>query len=155
MKWLLSLLFISLSLVLNAQKGAITSAGDNSAKNGKIINWTIGSTITTTYQKGDRRIYTGDIHPIYQIFYSQEKNLISLDCFPNPATNYFNVVLHTNEFEGMQWVLSTLQGERIKTGKLSSNTLEIKINNLSAAAYLLSIYNDNKQLISRAKLLKK
>ncbi|MDA3853514.1 MAG: T9SS type A sorting domain-containing protein [Bacteroidales bacterium] len=155
MKLFFSILFLSIALALNAQNGAVTSAGENSAKNGMIVNWTIGSTITGSSQTDTKHISTGDIHPLYQIFYQQKENQIQLDCFPNPATKFFNVVLHTNEFEGMTWRLYNGKGETIKTGKLESNQFEIHINSLISASYLLNIYDANKQLVSGAKLLKK
>lgn len=155
MKLFFSIIFLSAALALNAQNGAITSAGENSTKNGIIVNWSIGSTITGSSQTDTKRISTGNIHPIYQILYQKKKNKIQLDCFPNPATDFFNVVLHTNEFEGMTWILYNGQGETIKKGKLESNELEIHINSLSSASYLLNIYNANNQLVSGAKLLKK
>lgn len=140
---------------VSGQKGAVTSAGENTTGNGKIVNWTIGSTVAGTSQTQKHRVYTGNIQPTYDIFYNQEGNKIKLDCFPNPATEYFNLELHTNNYEGMTWVMYNAQGEKIKSGKLESNILEIQINSLSAATYLLNIYDSKNQLVSGAKLLKK
>lgn len=155
MKIFFFIIFASITLVLNAQKGAVTSAGDNNTKNGRVVNWTIGSIVSGSSHTNTKLVSTGDIHPVYHFFYEQEGNQVQLDCFPNPATEYINVELHTNEFDGMVWVLYSVNGETIMSGELESNTFKIPIHNLSAANYLLNIYDTNKQIISGAKLLKK
>lgn len=155
MKLTFSILLLLSALTLNAQNGAITSAGENCTKNGTIVNWTIGSTVTGSFKTNNKRIYTGDIQPSYKIFYQKKGNKIQLDCFPNPATAYLNIELHTNEFEGMTWKLYNSKGETVKAGELTSNKAQIAINTLSASSYLLNIYNTNHQLVAGAKLLKK
>lgn len=138
-----------------AQKGDITSAGENSTQGAKIVNWTIGGTVTGTSQTHKHRVYTGVIQPGYHIFYEEKENKIQLDCFPNPATDFFNLELHTNEYEGMVWFMYNHQGAIVKSGKLTSNVIEILVSDLNATSYLLNIYDANNKLVSGAKLLKK
>ena len=155
MRGLFSIFLLTITLSSFSQKGATTSAGENTASNGKIVSWSIGSTITGSFKTSTHRVYTGDLHPTYFTFYQEKNNKIKLDCFPNPTTEYFNLELHTNEFEGMAWILYNTKGKRVKSGKLESNNITIYVNNLSAASYLLNIYDSKKQVVADAKLIKK
>lgn len=155
MKRVFTIIALVITLSSFAQKGVVTSAGENSTTNGKIVNWTIGSTVAGTSKTEKYRVYTGDIQPTYQVFYKQKSNKIELDCFPNPATDFFNLELHTNEFEGLVWKLYNAKGQTIRSDKLKSNKIEIYVNSLSAASYLLNIYDAEGQLVSGAKLIKK
>ena len=154
MKISLFLLFL-IPTALLAQQGAITSAGENVTKNGKIVSWSIGGIITGTYKSESQNICTGIIQPIYYTFYQLKESDIQLDCFPNPATEEINLELYTNEFDGMKWALYNIHGKKIKSDNLTSNKIKININNLNAASYFINIYNTNKQLIAQAKILKK
>lgn len=155
MRGVLFILLLASSVTASAQSSAFTSAGESSILNGRIVNWAIGSVITESSQTDKYRIYSGDIQPNYKIFYTQEGTRIELDCYPNPTTDHINLLLHTNEVDGMSWQLYSTTGKRIKHGKIHSNAIEIPVKKLSTGMYIINIYNTEKELISGAKLIKK
>jgi len=155
MKLVFTILLLSMSiLTMNAQKGALTSAGENTSQSGNIVSWTIGSTVAGSSVTQSKRISAGVIHPIYNIFYPQDDNAIQIKCSPNPATEFINVELHTNEFEGMSWHLYNVEGKKIQDNKLTFNTFRLSLSTLNAASYILKIYDANQQPVAQAKLLK-
>lgn len=138
-----------------AQHGAITSAGDNVSTSSRIINWSIGNTISGISSSEDHIIYEGIIVEIYRILYKEE-NHIAMNCYPNPVTDgHFYMELQTNDVSGMEWQLISATGQEVRKGKVTSDLVKIDISSLSETTYILHVTDDKKTKVATAKLLKK
>ncbi len=154
MRLIITILFVLTFGSSFAQKGTVTSTGNNDSTKTQNVSWTIGGTIVGTSQTSKYNVNTGNILTPYQIIYDEDGN-IELDCYPNPSTDKIKIILHSNDFEGYSWTLYNIQGQAIKTGLLKSNSFIIKVSELQASMYILNIYDTDNDLISNAKLIRK
>lgn len=148
-------ILLILPTLATAQHGALTSAGDNVTTSSRIINWSIGNTISGISSSDSHIIYEGIVVEVYRILYKEE-NFIKMNCYPNPVTEgYFYLELQTNDVSDLEWQLFSTTGKIIKKGKVTKDLLKIDISGLKSPSYILNVTDKNKTKIATAKLLKK
>lgn len=84
-------------------------------------------------------------HPSAVQNYTEEG--VNISCYPNPASDY--VVISGEQLSGFQQGradLFNISGQRIRSVKLKDNQTTMNMNDLSAGAYLLMIWNGEKQV---------
>lgn len=72
---------------------------------------------------------------------------VNISCYPNPASDY--VVISGEQLSGFQQGradLFNISGQRIRSVELKGNQTTMNMNDLSAGAYLLMIWNGEKQV---------
>lgn len=72
---------------------------------------------------------------------------VNISCYPNPASDY--VVISGEQLSGFQQGradLFNISGQRIRSVELKDNQTTMNMNDLSAGAYLLMIWNGEKQV---------
>ena len=72
--------------------------------------------------------------------------------FPNPTTNYVDVVSPLADLNGYEYVLFSANGKKIKTQGLKSNT-QLSLSGLNPAIYILKITKDN-QTVQSVRIVK-
>ncbi|MBO2526266.1 MAG: hypothetical protein CW341_11335 [Bacteroidetes bacterium] len=84
-------------------------------------------------------------HPSAVQNYTEEG--VNISCYPNPASDY--VVISGEQLSGFQQGradLFNISGQRIRSVELKDNQTTMNMNDLSAGAYLLMIWNGEKQV---------
>lgn len=84
-------------------------------------------------------------HPSAVQNYTEEG--VNISCYPNPASDY--VVISGEQLSGFQQGradLFNISGQRIRSVELKGNQTTMNMNDLSAGAYLLMIWNGEKQV---------
>ena len=80
------------------------------------------------------------------------KQLPSLEAFPNPASDYVNVVLGF-EYEVGTLSLFDISGRQILSQKISNNTIPVSLNQLPQGIYIIDVKTNTKS--ESIKIIKK
>jgi len=132
----------------------IATSGDYFENSSGSVAFTIGEPVTATLIKDDK-ILTQGFHQS-EITIETEYILPALEfeitAFPNPANDY--VILKADQFEGLHYLLYTIEGEQIQQGLLDSDQTEINFSHFQPSVYLLRVVEGNKDL-KTFKIIKK
>lgn len=74
--------------------------------------------------------------------------------FPNPAGNNVTVNFSISHVEKAKYVLYNLSGQLVDTGQLKSSIQTIDLSNLSSGVFLLSVFDENGNILSSEKIMK-
>ena len=138
-----------------AQEATITSGG-NALGNGGTMAYSVGQIVYTTNNGIGGSVNQGVQQP-YEIFTVGIKETvlnILLTIFPNPTAT--NLTLQVSDFtnENLTYQLLDMQGKFIETAHITASQMQINMDNLPAATYLLNVTQENKQ-VQAFKIIKK
>jgi hypothetical protein len=74
--------------------------------------------------------------------------------FPNPTENRITIKIPLNQIETPKYMIFNLNGQLMDNGKIMTNTQTIDISSLAAGIYLLTIYDNNGNLLASEKVIK-
>jgi len=153
-KTILSILSLLLGLVgLQAQEN-ITATGGEAKGTGGTVSYSIGQVIYTTATGTNGSVESGVQQP-YKISTTVGINettiSLKLSIYPNPTTNY--LTLRTEDNTNLSYQLYDMQGKIIETKIVSSNSINISIEEQPAATYFLNVVKYN-QIIKTFKVIK-
>jgi hypothetical protein len=148
---IISMLLFSLSVIAQEVKPeVIASSGDTYKTTSSQISWTLGEVVMETYNAGAMTLTQGFHQPGVKVDagYSDPVIQLSVKLYPVPATRY--VMLEFQEIqEGLSVELYDMKGNRINVQPVNSQRLQIDLNTLPAAEYILKIVSaENKTIIS-------
>lgn len=147
---LLSILCLSASV--HAQE-VISSQGESYTNSEGSIDFTIGEPITYTASDGTNDLTQG-FHQTNWNFVSLE-NLdaqIDVSVYPNPVT--FNLIIETDNFQGLTYRLLDYQGRLVFQGELNEIKTCLDATDLTTGTYILGISTNDKTPIKNFTLQK-
>jgi hypothetical protein len=130
-----------------AQQITATS-GNNYSNSSGSISYTIGEPVTVTLQ-AENAILTqgfqqGEIS--VNIIYVDPTSSIEITAFPNPTSEY--VFLKTENFDGLQYVLYSIDGKEIEQGILFEGECEINFTAFKSSTYILKVFKEKTEIKS-------
>ncbi|MBN1597446.1 MAG: T9SS type A sorting domain-containing protein [Bacteroidales bacterium] len=127
----------------------IAASGDDAASADLSISWTIGETVTGTFENSNG-ILTQGIHQGYltvtPINETQELNF-EISAFPNPASDILRIRVESNTTEGLSYILLDAQGRLLLQDNIYGNMTEIPFTNYAPAIYFLKIREGQKEIM--------
>jgi hypothetical protein len=74
--------------------------------------------------------------------------------YPNPSENIITVKVPMDQIEKPKYLIFNLNGQLMDNGRIIYNTQTIDISTLAAGIYLLTIYDNNGNLLASEKIVK-
>ncbi len=139
------LIFISTTL---CGQEVISSAGDFHSNGNYSLSWTLGEPVIETYSQGSTVLTQGFQQPILisvSIYENPELNF-DISAFPNPTSDFLNVVISNGTYDNMAYFLFDVTGKLIDSRQIVSEQTEILFSHLPVATYYVKIIEKNKEL---------
>lgn len=155
-----SLLFVVLCLflktyTLQAQK-IIATAGGHAASTSHQLSWTLGESIVNTHIAPDLNVTQGFHQSVIRLTALKTLNeSIRLNLYPNPTTSYVNIDIDQTE-DTENWIVqvSDIQGKQLLQKKVNSSE-QLNFVNFAEGTYIITIQNQDKQILNSYKVIKK
>ncbi|NOQ27021.1 MAG: T9SS type A sorting domain-containing protein [Bacteroidales bacterium] len=130
----------------------ITTAGGEASGSGGTASYTVGQLVFNTYGSVDGLVTQGVQQPfeIYTVTGIDELDIsLNMSVYPNPTTNYLILRINDIEYKDIllhKCILSlyNINGELIKTQKITSSETNIDMSYIAIGSYFLSITMDSK-----------
>ena len=74
--------------------------------------------------------------------------------FPNPSQNSITIKIPLDQIEKPKYIIFNLNGQLIDNGKIMTNIQTIDISSLTTGIYLLTVYDNNGNLLDSEKIIK-
>jgi len=145
----LSLLFLSICIIAQAQEATTASGGDASGIGGTVaysigqVFYSSGSSTSGSVSQGVQQAYK-----IYRLDIIEAKTNISLSVFPNPTNDKLNLQIQDFKNEKLTYQLIDMQGKLINHGEIFSQNTEVNTSYLPPAIYLINIIETNTPILS-------
>lgn len=140
------LLFFTDSSVKGQQ--VISSGGEYFYNGNFSLSWTLGEPVIETHSSGSTVLTQGFQQPILvsvSIYENPELNF-DISAFPNPTSDYLNVVISNGTYDKMQYLLFDITGKLIDSRQIVSEQTEIVFSHLPVATYYVKIIENNQEL---------
>ena len=152
-------LFIVLTLsvtgLIYAQSANLVGvAGDNYSNTNYQLNWSIGETLTETYQNGTNVLSQGFHQNTYSVVSVENNSNIDLRVYPNPTTDLIMVDFNQCENASYVLIIIDLNGKVLHSKKLNGNKVLLNFATYVSGTYLLLVKQQDK-LIKSFKIIKK
>jgi hypothetical protein len=128
----------------------IGTAGDFHQNSNVSVSWTIGEPVIETYTTGNAVLTQGFQQPILvsvSIYENPELNF-EINAFPNPTSDYLNVVISGRNYDKMIYSLFDVSGKLIDSRHIVSENTEVIFSHLPVAVYVLRIIQGDQELKS-------
>jgi len=134
----------------------ITTAGNSDVNATNIVSWTIGECIPETFSNVDNKLTQGYQQGVYEIITAIDntENLIKINVYPNPATDYVNLEIQLQDSQKLIYQLYDMNGRCLRSENISSEISVINLANYSSNTYILNVYTTEKKLLKSFKILK-
>jgi hypothetical protein len=134
----------------------ITTAGSFNINANNSVSWTIGECLIETFSNTNNKLTQGFQQSIYEINTAIDNtlNLIKINLFPNPATDYINLEIELQDNQEFSYELYDLNGKCLQNGKINSAKSEIKLAGYSSRTYVLNVYARDRKILKSFKILK-
>jgi len=147
--------FLCFSLSTGYAQEAVTASGGDGVGAGGSVAYSVGQ-VAYTANSGTTGLVSQGVQQAYEIFPVDTKETdlnVVLSVFPNPTTN--ELILQIAHFNNKKlfYQLFDSQGKSITSSQITDNQTIIKINDLPAAIYFLTI-SQNKRQIKSFKIVK-
>lgn len=151
----LSILFLLITIGIQAQETTLSTGGNNSGSGGS-SSYSIGQILYTTNTDTNGFVAQGVQQP-YEISITTGINKtnfnLELFVYPNPTTSILKLKVGNQPFENLSFQLFDIQGKLIENNKLMKNTTTINLEALPKSTYFLNV-TDNNKLIKTFKIIK-
>ncbi len=130
------------TLNTNAQEAILSSGGDASGTGGT-VSYSVGQVVYTTNTGSNGSASQGVQQP-YEISVSTAIEnatdiLLEFKAYPNPVKDILKLTTGNRDFENIIFQLYGINGEIIKSGKVTGNETSIKMESLSPSVYFLKV----------------
>jgi hypothetical protein len=136
-------------ITLRAQE-VITSGGDYHNNAAGSVSNTVGEPITETFSGTTSTLTQGfqQVWLIPTILYELSGLNYEISVSPNPALNYLNLKIVTQNLSAMQLMLYSPEGKLLLLKKIESIETGISFDGLSSGSYILKVTEDKRDLKS-------
>lgn len=139
------LILFLLQNTLWAQEATVV-AGSNTKGEGGAVSYTVGQTVYTTNKAFNGSVAQG-VQQAYEVSVitgiDEPGFNLELTAYPNPTTDYLNLLVKDVELKNLQYHLCDINGRLIEHKILTDNKTTISMVNLKASSYLIKIIKDN------------
>ncbi len=140
----------------NIKPDVISTAGSFYANNSYSVSWTIGECIPETFFNGTNKLTQGFQQGIYEINtvvdYTEDR--LKIRMFPNPATDFVNLEMQTQNKTGYSYQLFDANGKCLKNEKIVSAKSQIDLIGFAYASYIINVYGSNQKILKSFKIIK-
>jgi hypothetical protein len=152
---LLLLLFPLSILAQDVKPDVIASSGDTYETASNQMSWTLGEVVVETYSVGPSILTQGFHQPEIKVEsgYTDPVIQLQMSVFPVPATSYVTVEFQ-DIVENLSVELYNMQGSIVYTQPVNSQRLQINLNALPAAEYILKIISTDNTMIQSYTIVK-
>jgi Secretion system C-terminal sorting domain len=132
----------------HSQNTVVVAGGDATGTGGK-VSYSVGQ-IAYTYASGANGSVSQGVQQPFEISTLDNNDFpsitLEMSVSPNPTTN--NVTLKIADFstESLSYQLFDISGKQIRKEQILISETSIKMENLNAAIYFLSVFNQNKKI---------
>lgn len=137
-----------LSGALKAQEAVPASGGEASGSGGS-SSYTLGQVVYKT-QEGTAGSITQGVQQSIELFTLSNPELTAIELkagtYPNPTTDFINLVISTDKLEGLSYAMFDLQGRCISEFLLTTRNTQISMRGLAAGTYILKVRQDKSEL---------
>jgi hypothetical protein len=153
--YLLLLLFPLSILAQDVKPDVIASSGDTYETASNQMSWTLGEVVVETYSAGPSILTQGFHQPEIKVEsgYTDPVIQLQMSVFPVPATGYITVEFQ-DIAENLSVELYNMQGSIVYTQPVNSQRLQIDLNALPAAEYILKIFSTDNTMIQSYTIVK-
>lgn len=153
---LFATLLLGLALSACYSQQATSTSGGNAKGNGGSVAYSVGQVMYTTNSGAGGTVNQGvqQSYDIITVGIKETALNISLTIFPNPTAT--NLTLQVSDFtnENLTYQLLDMQGKLLETAQITASQMQINMDNLPAATYLLNVTQENKR-VQTFKIIKK
>ena len=140
-----ALIVINVSTLLSQSidREVIASSGQNFTSASGSIAYTLGETITTTFDPGFK--LSQGFHQEWAVVTAVQNDfadLLNINIYPNPTSGWLNV---TSDI-AVQLTLFDLSGKIVFHGEKQVGTEQINLGNLQAGLFMLVLKNEERQM---------
>jgi len=147
---LIILLIVSAIVKTTAQE-AVPATGGEATGNGGTVSYTIGQ-VAYVINAGVSNSETQGVQQPYEIsiitVLEQTVDDIDLSVFPNPTADFLMLKQEGIFSKNLSYELCDVQGRLLKSGSLANEETSIKMTDLPASTYFLSVKSDQKNIKS-------
>lgn len=149
MKSLLAFLIMLSSILAMGQQGTIPAGGDIKSVNGE-ISYTVGQLTNSSLSSTTGSVYEGHQQP-YEIIWTSltpwAKELgLHIQAFPNPTSDYLNLVFDELPPKGCTIIFSTIAGAIINHIAINEKNTQLQLNTLPSGTYFMVVKTKENQL---------
>lgn len=126
-----------------AQESTNASGGDATGSGGTVA-YSVGQVVYTTNTGTNGSVAQG-VQQSFEIYTTagiEELDInLELSAYPNPTTDFLTLSIGNDNFGELTYQLIDLQGKLIETKPLTSNSKNIRMENLPKSTYFLKVSN--------------
>ena len=148
-------LFVKTAISQTAYLELISSSGESSNNTSYQLDWSIGESITSTYNVDNYLITQGFHQNTYSTLLVKDlAKDIDLYVFPNPTSDILTIRNNTSTFFLGTISITDLQGNVIQQKTITTKEEHLDLSNYADGGYLLLVKQQN-ELIKIFKIIKK
>jgi hypothetical protein len=140
----------------NLKPEMIATAGSFYSNNSYSVSWTIGECIPETFSNGTNKLTQGFQQGIYEIntVVDNTEDRMKITVFPNPATDFVNLEMQTQNKIGYYYQLFDLNGKCLKNEKITAVKSQIDLIGFARTTYILNVYASDQKVLKSFKIIK-
>jgi len=160
MRKLILPIFVMLSLNMaysqSVTPDVIASSGDYREGSTASVSWTLGEIVTEFFSGSEAILTQGFQQGSYSITILDENTELSIqiDVYPVPTSDFINININEMEEYSINAVLYDLSGNVLLNQDLHKDEMQLNLEALPAAEYILQIIDDKQILIKSFKIIK-
>jgi hypothetical protein len=139
--------FLFAHLSIMGQQTSLSSGGNITGTSGS-VSYSIGQTFYTTNTHSSGTVFQGIQHAyeIYALVSDPVQFNISLQVFPNPTSDIFQLTVSNYTSPSLSYALFDLQGKLLISGGINATQTGFDLNDLPPATYLLHVLEKNQSI---------
>ena len=141
---LITLVFLIFQFSVIGQENIVVTGNDIQNSNGS-VSYSLGQISYHSINTVNGSVGEGVQQPFEILLVSVEEvenNVtINVDLYPNPVSNY--IILNTEQYEGLQFQLFSVNGKKLNSGTLMNKETKINMKELAKSTYFLKIQLNN------------
>jgi spore coat protein U-like protein len=142
--------------IAQAQESTNTSGGEATGSGGS-VSYSVGQVVYTTNSGSSGTVAQGVQHAyeISVVGVNNTQSNISLNAYPNPATDVLTLQISNYNNEKLMYQLYDLNGKLISSEQIGASQTQINTATLPKATYFIDVLNQENKKVQSFKILKK
>ena len=142
--------------IAQAQESTNTSGGEATGSGGS-VSYSVGQVVYTTNSGSSGTVAQGVQHAyeISVVGVNNTQSNISLNAYPNPATDVLTLQISNYNNEKLMYQLYDLNGKLISSEQIGVSQTQINTATLPTATYFIDVLNQENKKVQSFKILKK
>jgi len=142
--------------IAHSQESTNTSGGEATGSGGS-VSYSVGQVVYTTNSGSSGTVAQGVQHAyeISVVGVNNTQSNISLNAYPNPATDVLTLQISNYNNEKLMYQLYDLNGKLISSEQIIASLTQINTATLAISTYFIDILNQENKKVQSFKILKK